>query len=212
MEAPRPDRLPQRVDRLERQCRRLERQLQRWKLLAVVVAAALLSVACRDLAVRSTHAQQPDSPRLRSPSERPSDPEALYEDQRRLATRALSIIDQATRRGIPAVDQASQEYSWSTRRLGAQIYLSLRGNAPKASDPDVFLSIPGIGPDPQRLAAFDAHLRRMKNWEQRLNDVARRGAVSILDLTVAEWRRLQAETWLARERLKSTDPPPDEKK
>lgn len=196
-----------RIDRLEQEHERWNRRAARFRLAACAVLVAVFGSLFRDLPVRTTRAQQPDAKGLERSLDRSSDPQALYEDQQRLARKALSMIDQATRRGIPAVDQATQEYLWSTRLLGAQIYLSLPASAPKASDPEVFLSLPRIAPDPKRLAAFETHLRRMKIWEDRLHEVSRRGALSVLDLTSAEYRRLQAEIWLARERLKTNDQP-----
>ena len=38
----------------------------------------------------------------------------------------------------------------------------------------------------------------MKIWEDKLNGAAQRGAISVLDLKYAEFRRLQAEIWLAQ--------------
>jgi hypothetical protein len=206
------DGLSIRVDRLEQECVRLRRQARRWKRIggAVLIAATTLFVASDQ--ERITSAQQPDKKNDSRGEDRRNDPTVLYEDQLKLAQKTLSIIDQATRRGIPALDQAQQEHFWSVRTLEAEIYLSLRGNEPKAGDPQVFLSIPGIEPDANRLAAFDAHLRRMKSWEEKLKGAAQRGAISVLDIKYAEFRRLQAEIWLAREKLKKKDKPEQEKK
>jgi len=206
------DELSIRVGRLEQDGVRFQRQARRWKSIggAVLIAATTLFVANGQ--ERTTKAQQPAKKNGSRPEQRLDDPKVLYDEQLQLAQKTLSIIDQATRRGIPALDQAQQEHFWSVRTLEAEIYLSLPEHEPKAGDPQVFLSLPGIEPDANRLAAFEAHLRRMKSWEEKLKGAAQRGAISVLDIKYAEFRRLQAEIWLAREKLKKKDKPEKEKK
>lgn len=206
------DRLSIRVDRLEQECARLQRQARRWKRIGSAILIAATAIFVANAQERNTSAQQPDKKNGSRSEQRLDDPKVLYDEQLQLAQKTLSIIDQATRRGIPALDQAQQEHFWSVRTLEAEIYLSLRGNEPKAGDPQVFLSLPGIEPDANRLVAFEAHLRRMKSWEEKLKGAAQRGAISVLDIKYAEFRRLQAEIWLARERLKKKDKPEKEKK
>ena len=123
--------------------------------------------------------------------------------QRVLCRRALEIIELATVRGIPAHDQAYQEFAWSSRLLGTEIYLSLANDEPRTESPEVYLTLPGIKPNPERLAAFEGFLQRMRRWEERLRQLVDRGAMSPLEYANVEERRLQAEAWVAREKLKS---------
>jgi hypothetical protein len=132
-----------------------------------------------------------------------SDARARVQDQLELAKRAMSIIDKATQRGIPAIRQPQEVFIWSYRLLQAQIYLSLEPDEPKTLSPEVYLVLPKIKPKPERTTAFDDHWRRMKAWEDRLRGLIARGAMSPLDFTEIEAHRLEAEAWLAREKAKN---------
>jgi hypothetical protein len=192
------DRLEQTNQRLEEECRRLGRQAHRGKgisRLALLVAIAAPIVGHTGRTIEAQQAVPKGEPA--------TDATAVVAAQRALCRRALEIIELATVRGVPAHDQAYQEFAWSSRLLGTEIYLSLAKEEPKTESPEVYLTLPGIKPNPERLAAFEGFFQRMKRWEERLRELVERGAMSPLDYANVEERRLQAEAWVAREKLKS---------
>jgi hypothetical protein len=198
--------LSERVDRLERECRLLRRGARRWKRaggLVLLGGIALMVAGGDDPTIEARPPGQAEGGRA---GETRGDPEALYGAQVETARRALRIMDRATALGIQSLYQPDQEYFWSLHLLEGQIYLSLGRGEPKTDHPQVFLSLPGIKPNPERLAAFEAHFRRMKAWEGKTRNLSRRGSISALDLTLSEFRRLPAEAWLARARLQEQGP------
>src|SRR5262249_18389032 len=80
-------------------------------------------------------------------------------------------------------------YAWSRRLLLAQLELSVT---------------PGT-----RVASFEAHLARMKGLEAQAAAHYRERRISDMERMEAEFHRLEAESWLAREKsgLKGGRPP-----
>lgn len=134
------------------------------------------------LTIRPARARQDPAPGTASPTE-------LVEAQVALAKRALKLIDQSSSLGAPVDNAQGRTYGWSRRLMAAQVSLA-------ATEPD---------PHASRLAAFGAHYNRMRGWEERLRPRVRSGQLSSLDFAEAEFYRIEAETWLANEKL---EPPP----
>src|SRR5262249_59575190 len=79
-------------------------------------------------------------------------------------------------------------YAWSRRLLLAQLELSVT---------------PGT-----RVASFEAHLARMKGLEAQAAAHYRERRISDMERMEAEFHRLEAESWLARERAASGEKRP----
>jgi multidrug resistance efflux pump len=69
-------------------------------------------------------------------------------------------------------------YTWSVRWLNAQRDLS-----PRKDD---------------KVAALEAHLKRMKDWQQRVTQMHQTGLVTSLDVAAAQFYQAEAELWLAQ--------------
>ena len=183
-----PDR---RLGRLERQNRRLRRAVV---LLAIAAVAPAIPGAWKARPVAARQVEKKEA------VERP--PAELVRERLDLSRRALDIITRSWSRGAPVMNQAGDVYSWSSRLMGTQIYLSMAEGETRVEDPEVYLSLTNIKPNPERTAAFRDHLARMRAWEERLRPLARSGVLSTLGFLEVESRRVQAELWLARERQK----------
>jgi hypothetical protein len=81
--------------------------------------------------------------------------------------------------------------------------LSLSADEPRTQDVEVYLTLMHCRPKAERLAAFEDHVARMRTWEKKFRPLAGNGTLSTLDFLELQARRLQAEAWLAREKLKS---------
>lgn len=154
--------------------------LRPWAALAAAASTAVALLASST--IRPAQARQDPAPGSSSPSE-------LVEAQINLARRALKLIDQSSSMGAPVDNAQGRTYGWSRRLMAAQVSLA-------ATEPD---------PHASRLAAFEAHYNRMRGWEERLRPRVRSGQLSSLDFAEAEFYRLEAETWMANEKM---EPPP----
>lgn len=204
--------LAARVDRLEREGRR-------WRRLAVACAATALALAgwlaARPRVVGAAR-QEPAKEARQEPAKgaeapepgAPADPLALIEQQRQMAIRALKIIDETANLGAPVPNPATVTSGWSFRLLGAELYRSLvqEAGAPRTVDPEVYLATARGAPDPGRVASFQAHLDRMRRWEQRFRPLFEDGRYSALNFLEIQARRIQAEQWLSREQNKPGPP------
>jgi hypothetical protein len=54
----------------------------------------------------------------------------------------------------------------------------------------------------EQIAALEAHLKRMKDLQKKLNALAQGGLVPQLDITAAAWYVAEAEVWLEKEKAK----------
>jgi hypothetical protein len=188
-----------RLDRLERENRRRRRAA------GVLIAATILLGLGRAPLPRRAAA---------GPAEQTADDrqvaKAAVEARLELARKAFGMIAASWRGGAPVSNQPRDVYAWSKRLLGAQIYLSMDDDELKVEDPEVYLAVAKARPKAERLAAFAAHLERMKQWEQRLRPLARDKIMAPFAYLDIQANRLQAEMWLARERLmqKQSGPAP----
>jgi hypothetical protein len=200
MNTPERDEVIRRLDRLEREGDRLRRSARRWRevgLIAVVGAAAAAVGAA--------------GPGFQEDREA-SDPGAIVEEHRDLAARSLETINRSFERGVAESRLADSAYVFSCRMLSAELYLGLPEGGPRTMDPELYLTT-GLAPStPGRLASFEEHRDRMLRWEERFRPLARDRIVSPLAFAELQSRRLEAETWLARERLRAAPgaeaPPP----
>lgn len=128
------------------------------------------------------------------------DPVAVAKAQLRIARQALEMIRRSSELGVPIINQRRDVYRWSHRLLGAQIYLSLPDEEPRVADPEVYLALSNATPTPERTAAFQDHLDRMKEWESVLRPLYERQILSLLEFLEVQSHRFEAEFWLARER------------
>jgi hypothetical protein len=112
-------------------------------------------------------------------------PEAVANAKARAAA-ARKVYESlmARRRGDPGFHfDPDQGYQWSRRWMEAE------GEASGTKD--------------GRVAAVEAHLERMKKWEKGVEADRRVGGVfSPGDLAAAEFYRLEAEAWLAKEKAR----------
>ena len=138
---------------------------------------------------------------IRAGEERGAD--ELARERREVSKRALGIIDRSWEIGAPVRDAAGDVHMWSSRLLGTEIYLSMAEGETRVEDAEVYLSLTGIKPNPNRTTAFEQHLARMRSWENRLRRLADQGVMSTIGFLDVESRRIQAELWLARERQKA---------
>lgn len=198
-------------DATERRLEALERALRRRRRATAVAAIALAATAAlATLARPRPTAAQQNLPREKDvrpyrtpPAGEPRDHMVVVEERRRMAQHALDLINNVGGQGNPINNQVGTIYDWSTRLLGAQIYLSMSEGEPRVEAPEVYLALPHVEPKPGRVAAFEAHWRRMRDWEERIRGLAATGRVSRLMFLEIQAHRLQAELWLAREKLKA---------
>jgi hypothetical protein len=191
------------IDAMAARLERLERENRRWRwagALAVVATAGLVCIGTMWPRVVEARQSAPLS-------EEAKDSAALVEDQLQLTRRALKIIEQTETRGAMIPNPVTQVYEWSTRSLAAQIYLSMSKDEPKTQNIEVYLSLAKCEPKAKRVAAFEDHLARMRHWENKFRPLVSSGKLSVLDYLHIQTNRLQAETWLARERLKFSGGP-----
>jgi multidrug resistance efflux pump len=97
---------------------------------------------------------------------------------------AVTLSQQAKRVGTVLIPLARPEdvATWSVRWLNAQ-----REMSDKKED---------------YMAALEAHLKRMKELQQRVAEMTKNGLASSLDISAVEFHRTEAELWLAREKAK----------
>lgn len=170
----------------------------------------LLVAGCLVLGASLAIARQREGPAVgarddQSPSASPElrAIEEIFQVQIKESKHALRIIDQSALRGAPATNNvAFSVYLWSRRLLEAQLYLSLPANGTRTADPEVYLASISAASTTERRAAFGDHLRRLKTWEERSEPLYRSGVMSALDYMDIMMRRVQAEQWVARDRLK----------
>jgi hypothetical protein len=196
------DAMARRLDALERS----HRNRRRLAAFAAVAAAATFCAVQRPGAIvaqQNLPREIDVRPGGLPPAGEPRDHIAVAEDRMNLARHALELIANVGLQGNPVQNQVNIIYDWSTRMLGAQIYLSMSEGEPRVEDPEVYLALPHVEPKPARVAAFEAHWRRMREWEDRIRGLAASGRVSRLMFMEIQAHRLQAELWLAREKLKA---------
>jgi hypothetical protein len=177
---------------------RLERENRRWRLGALALVIGCLSVVVgrmgehRVLAARAAD----------EANNAPEDALASVRSRQKLSREALDIIRASWKVGAPVLNQPNDIYRWSTRLLGAQIYLSMGAEEIRVEEPEVYLALTNVKPNSERLEAFEAHLQRMRDWEDRLRPLARGKIMAPLDFKNIQANRYQAEVWLARERMR----------
>ena len=175
---------------------RLERENRRWRRGGAALLIALAALTAGGVARLPRLRAQDPPPRMKDPS--------VEIAERRLAVsrKALETIDATMAIGAPVFNQVGDVYVWSYSMLGDQIYLSMGADETRVEDPEVFLAVSKARANPARLAAFEAHFKRMQKWEDRLRPLARNGTMSNLDFLKLQSNRLQAELLLERERVK----------
>jgi hypothetical protein len=162
---------------------------------AVLALLTLPIAATRSEPRQDAKADQPEV------APRASDDRAdIARAQLKTARQALEMIRRSSELGAPIVNQPRDVHRWSTRLLGAQIYLSLPEDTPRTADPEVYFALATAAPTPERTTAFEDHLKRMRNWESTLRPLYERGILSALEFLEIQSHRLEAEFWLARER------------
>ncbi|MEO6810251.1 MAG: hypothetical protein ABI353_14140 [Isosphaeraceae bacterium] len=190
---------------LARRLDRLERANRVWRRLALTGFALVVLLAASTLGrPRPLAAQQPEPAAVKAVEGSP-DHVKFAEDRLRLAKKAIGIVNELADRGFQIANQRQDYYRWSYRMLGDQIYLSLTDADPRVADPEVYLAVTHAKANPARFAAFTAHLKRMIWWEDLNRPLARKGTISVLAYSDVQAARIEAELWLARERLKETD-------
>jgi RND family efflux transporter MFP subunit len=97
---------------------------------------------------------------------------------------ALQSLQQTKKTGALIILLAKPEevYTWSIRWLNAQREAS--------------------GNKDDRVAALEAHVKRMKDLQQRVTEMVRSGLLSALDASAVGFYRAEADLWLAQERTK----------
>jgi multidrug efflux pump subunit AcrA (membrane-fusion protein) len=97
---------------------------------------------------------------------------------------AMKGLHQTRRTGtlILPVTKPEDVYAWSVRWLNAERNMG--------------------GKNDDRPPALEAHLRRMKELQQRVTEMSRSGLLSPPDASAVEFYRVEAELWLARGRAK----------
>lgn len=196
---PRP--LAKLTDRLDR----LERANRVWRRLALAGFALAALLAASSLGrPRTLTAQQTEPPIVKAVGG-PPDHVKLAQERLQLSKKAIQIMNELSARGNPVANPRQEFYRWSYRMLGDQIYLSLNDADPRVADPEVYLAVSHANANPARLAAFAGHLKRMTYWEDVSRPLARSGTMSVLSFLEVQARRVEAELWLARERLKEPD-------
>jgi hypothetical protein len=180
--------MAQRLDRLERAQRSWKRAISLGVALAVLLVAAGL-VRPRGAAARQGRVGAEDHL-------------ALARERLAISQQALEFIRRSAARGAQVINQREDFYRWSYRLLGDQIYLSMSDDDPRVADPEVYLAVSHARPDPARTAAFEAHAKRMREWEDQMRPLYRSGVLAPIDFLDVQSYRLEAELWLARERIK----------
>jgi hypothetical protein len=104
-------------------------------------------------------------------------PKELAEARLKLAREAFAVIKWAKKDGG---DSGGNPYLWSLRLMEAELDVS--GN--KAG----------------RIAAVQSHLDRVKEWEADTARLFRGGEVSVIAYMEIQWKRLEAESLLAKEK------------
>lgn len=194
---------PQALAALNRRLDRLERANRLWRRLALAgFALAALLVAVSLDRPRPLTAQEARPPVVK-PAEAQPDHVKLARERLQLSRKAFHIMDELAARGNPVVNPRQEYFLWSYRMLGDQIYLSLDDADPRVADPEVYLAVSHPKTNPARLAAFADHLKRMTWWEDVSSRLTRTGTMSVLTFLEVQARRVEAELWLARERLKT---------
>jgi hypothetical protein len=186
------------ITQLSQRVAHLERTNRRWRLVAVLITLVITAWILLPHALRTAHAQNSTPPV--SPSD---DDEAIARKRLELAREALQIIQRKTAFGPQVSHPVDDTYRWSVLHLGSQIYLSMGKDEMKVEDPEVYLAVAKAHPDPKRLAAFQAHYDLMKFWENRVRPLAEKTIMARLDFYEIQKFRLQAELWLAREKMKT---------
>ena len=164
-----------------------------WSLVALLaVLAASTAISVRDNS----------SPR---PGAAADETSKLVGEKAEVARGALRQVEKAWEIGAP-VNLPTQEYfAWSRRLLEAQIFLSLGPDEAKTEDVEVYLNRAKGAANPDRVSAFEAHLRRMRQLEERYRPMYERKQFSAFDFATLEYRRLQAQVWLTRENARRGD-------
>lgn len=199
------DPIPQILERLEK----LERSLVLWRrvagILVVVLAAVLVG---RNVGGPDARAQETPIPSTEgaiqegAAKDREPDHVRLAKQRLALSRRAIEIINAATRKNATMVNQRDYLYRWSYRLLGDQIYLTLEDEDPRVPDPEVYLGVLDAKPSRERTLAFEAHRDRLLTWERSMRPYYERNILSAIDFMDIQSYRLEAELWLARERMK----------
>jgi len=101
----------------------------------------------------------------------------------KLARTALEAVRVNIGRGLFNPGERDPIYIWSRRRLEAWLDLSANKE--------------------ERVAAAREHLDEMKAVEQLVNRMHEDGQIDLLSKLDAEYRRLEAESWLEREQAKT---------
>lgn len=198
--------LTQRIERLERSGRL-------WRRLALAVLVAALSAAFAGTAWPLADDDQPEPKAAGLADDDQPEPKAaekpgpgshieLARARLGLSRRALGIVRNAAREGANIINQREDYYRWSYRMLGDQIYLSMSDDDPRVADPEVYLAVSDARPSPARLAAFEDHLKRMQAWEDFMRPFYNDQILSAIGFFDIQSYRLEAQLWLARERLK----------
>jgi hypothetical protein len=191
-----------RLERLEREGDRLRQSARRWRGFGLITLVMVVAMAAVGAAAIPPGQEDRES----------SDPEGIVREHRDLASRSLETINQSFERGVAESRLADAAYLFSYRMLSAELYLGLPEDGPRTMEPELYLTT-GLAPStPSRLASFEAHRDRMLRWEERFRPLARDRIVSPLAFAELQSRRLEAEAWLARERLRAAgaaeDPSP----
>jgi hypothetical protein len=126
----------------------------------------------------------------------------LMSNRASLARKALELISRRTTQGTLVDKPIPEAYRWSLRLLGAEIYLSMADDEVKVADPEVYLAVAKARFSEERLGAFRDHLARMKVWEDRWRALMQKNYLSPFEFMEVQNHVLEAELWLARERLK----------
>ncbi|MBX6315259.1 MAG: hypothetical protein IRY99_20465 [Isosphaeraceae bacterium] len=182
------------IERIER----LERASRRWRhTCAVAVAVAALLAIAVSYRPGTASAQQVERPEAAG-----GNPIELAKARLERARRSLAILERVVARGNPVTNQAKTVYFWSLRQLGDELFLSLHQNELKTEDPEIYLAAAQGPPNAQRIAAFEGHLRRMQEWEDRFRPLYDQGIMSVIEFMEVQDNRLQAQLWLAREKAR----------
>jgi hypothetical protein len=96
-----------------------------------------------------------------------------YEEARRAASQTRRVGDL-----LLPLARPEEVYSWSVRWLNAQRDLSDKKE--------------------EQIAALEAHLQRMKELQQDVTRMQKAGLLTSLEVPAAEFRRAEAELWLAQ--------------
>jgi multidrug resistance efflux pump len=111
--------------------------------------------------------------------------QARLDAARRAYEEAVKSSQQTRRVGTQNIPLAKPEEVaiWSLRWLSAQREMS--------------------GKKEDQITALGAHLKRMNELERRVTEMNKNGLASGLEVSAVEFHRMEAELWLAREKVKS---------